>query len=128
ESVAMHPSASGFILHALVGTTEDARRFVQAASAALTSPVTVQDVERVTARYRAAAPRRAGAASEAAVARCSGELVLGPDAEAPAAVPARLAAWLAAVRAGDVAFAVVGPRDDLDAVADARAALAPWTR
>lgn len=128
ESVTVHPSASGFIMHALAATTEDVRRFVQVSNSALTSPVTAADAERVAIHWRAAAPRQTSAASEAAVARCSGELILGPDAEAAATIPARLAAWLAAVRAGDAAFAVVGPRDYLDAGAESLADVAPWTR
>jgi hypothetical protein len=128
ESVAMHASASGFIMHALAASVDDVRRFVQTANQALTSPVTAADGERVAIRWRAAPPRQASTASEAAVARCSGELMLGPDAEAAATIPARLAAWLASVRAGDAAFAVVGPRDYLDAGADALADAAPWAR
>jgi hypothetical protein len=128
EPVAMHPSASGFILHSLAASVDDVRRFVQVTNLALTSPVTAGDAERVALRWRATPPRQASTASEAAVARCSGELMLGPDAEAPATIPARLAAWLASVRAGDAAFAIVGPRDHLDAGADALADVAPWTR
>ncbi|HTV22100.1 MAG TPA: hypothetical protein VMG12_25595 [Polyangiaceae bacterium] len=128
DAVAMHASASGFIMHALAASTEDVRRFVQVANLALTSPVTAADTERVAIHWRASPPRQASVASEAAVARCSGELVLGPDAEAAATIPTRLAGWLAGVRAGDAAFAVVGPREYLDAGADALARVAPWTR
>lgn len=127
-SVSMHASASGFIMHALVSAPEDVRRFIQVANAALIGPVTSADIERVAAHWRAAPPRQAVAASEAAVARCSGELILGPNAEGPTSVPARLAPWLATVRAGDAAFAVVGTRQYLDAGADALDDIQAWTR
>lgn len=128
ESVAMHASASGFIMHALAPSPGDVRRFVQVANAALIQPVAAADVERVMLHWRAAPPRQTAAASEAAVARCSGELILGPDAETAASIPTRLAAWLASIRAGDAAFALVGPRDALDAGAQALAEVRPWTR
>jgi hypothetical protein len=128
ESVAVHASASGFIMHTLSLAPEDVRRFIQVANAALIAPVTAADIERVTTHWRAAPPRQAAAASEAAVARCSGELILGPDAEALASVPARLALWLASVRADDAAFAVVGTREYLDAGTDALRDSVPWTR
>jgi hypothetical protein len=124
----VHPSASGFIVHALAASPEDVSRFVEVANSALVGPVTVADAERVASHWRAAPPPRAAAATDAAVARCSGELVLPPDAEGPASVPTRLAPWLASVRAGDVALAVVGSRDYLDAGLDALAELSPWTR
>jgi hypothetical protein len=54
--------------------------------------------------------------------------MLAPDAEAPATIPSRLPTWLTSVRAGDAAFAIVGPRDHLDAGAEALADVAPWTR
>jgi hypothetical protein len=128
ESVSMHPSASGFIMHALIAAPEDVRRFIQVANTALVAPVTATDIERVAARWRAAPPRQAVSASEAAVARCSGELLVGPNAEGPSSVPTRLAPWLATVRAGDAAFAVVGTREYLDAGADTLDDIAPWTR
>jgi hypothetical protein len=126
-TVAVHASASGFIMHALAAAPEDVRRFIQAANAALIAPITAPEIERVSTRWRAAPPRQA-AASEAAVARCSGELILGRDAEGVGAVPGRLALWLASVRAGDAAFAVVGTRDYLDAGTDALRDIVPWTR
>jgi hypothetical protein len=127
-SVAMHASASGFIMHALAPTPEDVRAFIRVANGALIAPVTAAEFERVTANWRGAPPRQTAAASEAAVARCSGELILGPDAEGLASVPARLALWLASVRAGDAAFAVVGTREYLDAGTDALRDTVPWTR
>lgn len=128
ESVSMHASASGFIMHALAAAPEDVRHFIQVANTALIAPVTAAESERVAAHWRAAPPRRAVAASEAAVARCSGELILGPDAEGPTSVPGRLGPWLASVRAGDAAFAVVGTREYLDAGADALDDVLPWAR
>jgi hypothetical protein len=128
EQASVHPSASGFIVRTLCVSPEEVSRFIQVANSALVSPVTAADAERVAAHWRSAPPPRAAAASDAAVARCSGELVLPPDAEGPTSVPARLAVWLASVRAGDAAFGVVGPRDFLDAGIDARSDLMPWTR
>ncbi len=128
DSVAVHASGSGFIVHALAAAPEDVRRFVQVANSALITPVSAGDVERVATRWRVAPPRQATAASEAAVARCSGELILASDAEGAASIATRLAPWLASVRAGDVALAVVGPRDFLDAGADALGDVAAWTR
>jgi hypothetical protein len=127
-TVAVHASASGFIMHALATAPEEVRRFIQVANAALIAPVTAAEIERVTAKWRAAPPRQTSAASEAAVARCSGELILGPDAEGLASVPARLALWGASVRAGDAAFAAVGTREYLDAATDALRDIVPWTR
>lgn len=128
ELASVQPSASGFIVHALAPSPEDVGRFVEVANSALLSPVSAPEAERVAARWRTAPPPRASAASDAAVARCSGELLLPPDAEGPASVPTRLAVWLASVLAGDVAFAVVGARDYLDAGVEARSDLAAWTR
>ena len=128
DAAVVHPTATGFIAHDLAVAPEDVVRFVGVLDRALVAPVTVADGERVAAHWRAAPPRQATTASEAAVGTCSGELVLPPNAEGPAQVPSRLAGWLATLRAGDVAFAVVGTKDYLDAGVEAVDDLRPWVR
>lgn len=127
EQASVHASASGFIVHALASSPDEVARFVEVANAALVNPVAAADAERVATHWSSSPPPRAAAASDAAVARCSGELLLPPEAT-PANVPAQLGVWLASVRAGDAAFAIVGSRDYLDAGQDAVAGLPPWTR
>jgi hypothetical protein len=127
-AASVQASATGFIVSALAASPDDVGHFVQRSNAALVAPVTAAEVERVLARWRAAPPRQAATPSEAAVARCSGELVLPPDAEGPASVPSRLVPWLASVRAGDAAFAIVGSQDFLDAGSDALEDVAEWSR
>jgi hypothetical protein len=128
DQAVVHPTAAGFIVHDLASAPEDVTRFVRVLDGALVAPVTAADTERVAAHWRAAPPRQAATASEAAVGTCSGELVLPPNAEGPASVPTRLSGWLATLRAGDTAFAVVGTKDYLDAGVEALDELRPWTR
>ncbi|HWO10599.1 MAG TPA: hypothetical protein VNN80_14000, partial [Polyangiaceae bacterium] len=128
DAALVHPTAAGFIVHDLASAPDDVGRFVQVLDAALVAPVSAADAARVTEHWRAAPPRQAATASEAAVATCSGELVLPPNAEGPASVPARLGGWLGTLRAGDAAFAVVGTKEYLDAGVEAVDELRPWTR
>jgi hypothetical protein len=127
-SVASHSSPSGFIVYTLADQPETVAQFVQVANAALTTPVSVTDTERVSARWRSAPLEVASSESEAALAQCSGELALAPSIEGPASFAARLGPWLDGLGVGDVALAVVGPRDHLDAAASALGSLAPWNR
>jgi hypothetical protein len=128
EGSTVSAGSSGFIVRALVTSTEDVTRFVRSANAALVAPVTLEDAGRVAANWRASPPRQAATTSEAAVARCSGELLLDPNADGPASIPSRLAPWLASIVAGDAAFAVVGAKDYLEAAGDAVGEIPPWAR
>ena len=123
-----HSSPSGFIIYALADRAGEVARFIEVGNRALVAPVTASDVNRVAARWRSAPPRVARSVSEAAVAQCSGELSLAPVPEAPVGFPGKLGDWLQAVGVGDVAFAVVGSREHLEASQDAVASLAPWSR
>lgn len=123
-----HPSPSGFILSALAASPDDVATFIRVANGALLAPVAALDQDRVAARWRAAAPRRASSPSEAAIAQCSGELLLAPAAEGPSGFTSELAQWLALIGVRDVAFSVVGSKEYLEAGAKALAALTPWTR
>jgi hypothetical protein len=128
EAATVSAGGSGFIVRALAPAPEDVTRFVLRANAALVAPVGVEDAGRVATNWRASPPRQAATTSEAAVARCSGELLLEPNAEGPVNVPNQLAPWLASVGAGDAAFAVVGAKDYLEAASDAVAEIPPWAR
>jgi len=128
ESLKLRVSPTGFVAHALAADTPKLARFFQVANAALLSPVTANDAARVAARYRAEPPRVARSASEAALARCAGELLLSPASPPVPAPELQLGDWLAAVAVADVAFAVVGSRVHLSAAADAVSALGAWNR
>ncbi len=123
-----HASPSGFIVYALADRAREVARFIEVGNRALVIPVTASDVDRVAARWRSAPPRVARSVSEAAVAQCSGELSLVPAPEGPVGFSGRLEDWLQTVGVGDVAFAVVGSREHLEAGQDALARLAPWSR
>lgn len=116
----------GVVLSSLVATPADATRFVQAASTALRTPV--QDGERARERLRAPALR---GAADAAAQACSGEL--GIPGNGPASTPLEpadaqaLEQWRAQLeRARSVAFAAVGSRALLDALAGAVSAGDKW--
>jgi hypothetical protein len=128
EAATVSAGGSGFIIRALAAAPEDVTRFMLRANGALVAPVTVEEAGRVATNWRASPPRQAATASEAAVARCSGELLLEPNAQGPVNVPGQLAVWLASVGAGDAAFAVVGAKDYLEAAGDAVEGIPPWTR
>jgi hypothetical protein len=123
-----HASPSGFIIYALADRADEVARFIEMGNRALLIPVAASDVDRVAARWRSAPPRMARSVSEAAVAQCSGELSLVPVPEGPVGFSGRLEDWRQTVGVGDVAFAVVGSREHLEASQDALARLAPWTR
>ncbi|MBE7480714.1 MAG: hypothetical protein HS104_12115 [Polyangiaceae bacterium] len=116
----------GVVLSTLVATPADATRFVRAATAALGSPV--QEGDRSRGRLRA--PRVRGAA-DAAVQACSGELGVtesgaGNTPPEPADAQA-LEQWRSQLGgASSVAFAAVGPRAVLDALASAVASGDKW--
>ncbi len=128
ETAASHSSPSGFIVYALASAPEDVSRFIEVGNRALLAPLTPVEVEQVLSRWRSAPPRLATSPSEAAMAQCSGELVLEPGAETAGSFATLLGPWLATLGSGDAAFAVVGPRDFLDAGADALSELSPWAR
>ena len=114
----VRPHALGVLLSTLVSTPDDGARFARAATTALTTAIA--DGERPRDALRAPALR---GAAEAAVQGCSGELGLEP-AEGGAAPEApdgaTLESWRAQLAsAGSVAFAAVGPRALLDALATA---------
>lgn len=121
-------SPTGFVASALAEDTPKLARFIQVANASLLAPLTANEAARVAARYRAEPPRVARSASEAAVARCAGELLLNPSSASTRATELDLGNWLAAVLVRDVAFAVVGSRTHLTAAADTVSALAAWDR
>ncbi|MCC6900904.1 MAG: hypothetical protein IT377_18140 [Polyangiaceae bacterium] len=116
--VQLRPHALGVLLSALVASPDDGARFVNAATRALTTPIA--DTERPRERLRAPALR---GPAEAAVQACSGELGLEPAEGGAAPEPpdgAALEAWRGQLAtAGSVAFAAVGPRPVLDALAAA---------
>lgn len=128
ETVTAHPSSSGFILSILAETSEEVARFIRTANAALVTPVSAVDVERVAARWRVAPPKQASSPSEMAMAQCSGELLLPHGTDGPVAVSSELGRWLQLVGVQDVAFAVVGGAEHLETAAEALAGLSQWTR
>lgn len=128
EGATAHASSAGFIVSALAETPEQVAVFIRAGNAALVTPVSGADVERVMARWRVAPPRQSSSPSEAAIARCSGELMLPQGTDGPATVTAELGRWLQLIGVRDVAFSVVGASRHLDSAAEALAALSPWTR
>lgn len=122
-------SPSGFILGALGDKPEDVARFIREGNRALVTPVAPVDAERVAAHWRSSPPRLASSPSEAAVARCSGELLLPAEAaDAASHIVPELDAWLSRVGSADVAFAVVGAPEQLQAGAAALNAVPLWSR
>lgn len=134
ESLTAQTSASGFMVYALADEVEQVARFIRDGNRALVTPISPADAERLMARLVLEPPRMARSASEAALAQCSGEPLFAPVAEAaagkdsPRASLADVRQWLENVGVRDVAFAVVGAHDHLEAAAHAASALAPWTR
>lgn len=121
-------SAAGFIIQGRVESSDEVARFIRESNRALVTAVTPAEVERVAAELRLAPPIAAAAASEVALARCSGELLAGPGEDPAAAASRSLGGWLGGVGALDVAFAVVGPRRELDAAPGIVAGLPAWRR
>jgi hypothetical protein len=128
EAAVVNPSPSGFIVYALVDAPGQVAQFIQVANASLITPVSGADAERISARWRASPPRVASSASEAALAMCSGELMLPPGAPGAPAFATELGGWLGGIGVGDVAFAVVGSPDHLNAAAAALEGLTPWAQ
>lgn len=126
EGVAAQASPSGFIVHALASQPPDVARFVSVADQSLRAPFQSTELERLLGVWQSSPPRVAASVSEAALARCSGEMVLPPDAESKLPGPEEIEARRAAISAGDVALAAVGPRPFLSAASAALAALVPW--
>lgn len=124
--VASHASPSGFIVHAFASQPADVARFVSVADQSLRAPFQPAELERLLAVWQSSSLRVAASASEAALARCSGEMMLPPDAESRLPRPEEIEARRAALGAGDVAFAAVGSRPFLSAASTALAALVPW--
>ncbi|MEO8180815.1 MAG: hypothetical protein ABI895_18425 [Deltaproteobacteria bacterium] len=128
ESLSAQTSASGFLVYALADDVERVARFIRDGNRALTTPISPADAERLVARLALEPPRIARSASEAALAQCTGEPLFAPGVEAPRASATDVAQWLENVRVRDVAFAVVGSHEHLEAAARAASVLAPWTR
>ncbi len=128
ETAQAHTSPVGFVVYALVDSPEQAAQYISVANRALTEPVSALEANRVSERLRAAPPRAAATVSEALIARCSGELVLERPLDASSPLGPELAAWQKTLGSQDVAFAVVGSRDYLDAASGALEELPPWTR
>jgi hypothetical protein len=124
--VAAHATPSGFIVHAYANQPPDVARFVSVADQSLRAPFQAAELERLPAVWQSASLRVATSASEAALARCSGEMVLPPDAGSKLPGAEEIEARRAALGAGDVALAAVGPRPFLSAASTALAALVPW--
>ena len=116
----------GLHLSTLVASPADAARFVRAATAAITTAIAPG--QRPPSEQRA--PTLRGPA-EAAVHACSGELGLEPNAGSGPMEPpdgSTLESWRGqAASAGTVAFAAVGTRPLLDALANAVATGDKWT-
>lgn len=127
-AIASVASPSGFIVSALVERPEDASRFLRAGNAALSMAPSAEEAARAAARVRNLPVRVAGSPSEAALARCSGELVFERELGRAAVDAARLAEWLRKVTSGDVAFAVVGAKEHLAGAQEALGGIPPWTR
>jgi hypothetical protein len=128
ETARSHMSPVGFVVYALVDTPEQAARFISVANRALTEPVSMLEATRVSEQLRAAPPRAAATPSESALARCSGELVLERPLDAGSPLAAELVAWQKTLGSRDVAFAVVGSREYLDAASTALTELPLWAR
>jgi hypothetical protein len=126
EGVAAHASPSGFIVHAYANQPADVARFVSVSAQSLHAPFQPADLERLVRLWRASPPPVAGSASEAAIAQCSGEMTLPPDVDSGVPRPEELEERRAAISAGDVAFAAVGPAAFLSAASAALATLPPW--
>jgi hypothetical protein len=124
----LRASPSGFVVYALAQDVEQAARFVQEGNRALVTPVSAADAERLAARSAAEPSRVARSASEAALAQCAGEAMLAPGADGQRASAGDVSRWLESVRVGDVAFAVVGSREYLEAAARAGSGLGSWSR
>ena len=128
ENLSVRASASGFVVYALADDVERVARFVQEGNRALVTAVSASDAERLVARLAAEPPRIARSASEATLAQCAGEPLFAPGGEAEHASAAEVSRWLESVHVGDVAFAVVGSHEYLEAAARAASTLTPWNR
>ena len=128
ESLSAQTSTSGFLVYALADDVERVARFIRDGNRALVTPISPTDAERLLARLALEPPRIARSASEAALARCAGEPLFAPGAVAARPSVADVASWLENVRVLDVAFAVVGSHEPLEAAARAASTIAPWTR
>lgn len=126
DTAGAHASPTGFIVHAFLAEEEDAARFVSAADRSLLAPLDARELERLTALWRMSPPPIASTDSAAAIARCSGELLLPPDASAALPSADEIEQRRAAIGAGDVTVAVVGTRPFLNAASQALTALVPW--
>jgi hypothetical protein len=126
DGIAAHATPFGFIVHAYAKRPEDAARFVSVANQSLLAPFGAADLERLVSSWRASPPPIAASPSEAAIAQCSGEMMLAPDASAGVPSAEEIEQRRLAIGAGDVAFAAVGPAKFLTAASVAVGALPPW--
>jgi hypothetical protein len=131
--MSVRPHGLGVLLEASVTDPEGARRFVTALRAALSTPLPdhAAEYEGVQRAVQALGARRFASVGEAALARCSGELGVSPEAALPdvrtAAGRAELERWRRAVyAAGNASFASLGATPVLEATAEAVANGEAW--
>jgi hypothetical protein len=125
-TAAAHPSPSGFIVHDVASGAEAAARFVLASNAGLRSPLQAAEYQRVAELWSRAPPASAASAGEAALARCSGEMLLPPEQAQVLPAIEQLERRRSEIGPSDVAFAVVGSAEYLKGAAEALQSFVPW--
>ncbi len=123
-NVVVNPN--GLIVSTLLEGPASAAAVLSSWRGSLLTAVSAREHQSVLEQWRASPPRFAASGPEAELARCSGEMLLSREEAASLPTRAELSAWQSALGLADVAFAAVGPPEELKAVRRGVEGLAAW--